>query len=853
MNRILFLAIAVFPVFLWAQQTDTTGTAAKPAPEIFEQHFDQDIPVISVSDDEGRDEGGENVSSTLNASRDAFYNTASFVFGAARFRIRGYENENFTTYINGIPVNDLEDGGTVWAQWGGLNVMFYNRENSLGLQANTFAYGGAGGSFSLDTRASKQRKQLHVSYASTNRNYRHRLMASYGTGIMKRGWAVSVAASRRWASEGYVPGTFYDGTSYFLSVEKFFGNNHSLALTMLGAPVRDGKASATTQEMYDLASNHYYNPNWGWLNGKKRNTVVGNTHQPLFIFTHEWKMNNHESMVTSAGFSFGKRERTNILSFNAAIPRPDYYRNLPSYIEDSIQRRLVEYEYRTNENSRQFDWNALYEANAMSYDSIENADGITGNTVRGKTARYFIYKDAEDVRKFNFASTYNNAINERVAITAGLTYQFMRTEYYREVDDLLGADFTVDINQFAERDFPDSFSAAQNDLNQPNRILQEGDKFGYHYFITTHKGGAWMQSVFKFKRVDFFVAAQLSVTSFWRNGKTRYGLQPDRSEGMSDVKVFVNGGVKGGVTYKIDGRNYLFANGAFDNRAPFPDDAFISPRTQNTIVGNLKSEMIYAAELGYNLRTPSVKLKFDLFFTQFTNQTRTNRFYHDDLRSFVNYTLTGINSRHWGAEIGLEAKIWRGFSVSAVGSIGRYTYISRPDATIIYDNDPEYKAVEKVYQKYFNIGGTPQLATSFGINYRSPQFWFASVNFNYFDWMWLTYNPARRTESAVDLVEPGSENFRNIVNQERLKGQFTMDLSVGYSWLLNNQFSKLKKRYFLVFNASVTNVTNNRNLITGGYEQLRYDYFQKNADKFPSRYYYAYGTTYFISVAFRMQ
>ena len=80
-----------------------------------------------------------------------------------------------------------------------------------------------------------------------------------------------------------------------------------------------------------------------------------------------------------------------------------------------------------------------------------------------------------------------------------------------------------------------------------------------------------------------------------------------------------------------------------------------------------------------------------------------------------------------------------------------------------------------------------------------------------------------------------------------------MDLSVGYSWLLNNQFKNLKKRFFLVFNASVTNVTNNKNLVTGGYEQLRYDYFQKNPDKFPSRYFYAYGTTYFVSVAFRMQ
>ncbi|HLP51054.1 MAG TPA: TonB-dependent receptor [Chitinophagales bacterium] len=855
MNRLLILFIAALsPFFVFAQAIIPTDTITPNViGDTVLQEFNEEIPTISISESDGKEDGGDNVSSSLNASRDAFYNTASFVFGVARFKIRGYETENYTTYLNGVPVNDLEDGNTVWAQWGGLNTMFYNRENSLGLQANTFAYGGVGGSFSFDVRASKQRKQFQVSYAATNRNYRHRVMASYSTGILKGGWAVAAAVSRRWAKEGYVEGTFYDGYSYFLSVEKLFGNNHSLSFTSFGAPTRSGTSTATTQEMYDLAQNHYYNPNWGWQDGKKRNGVVNSTHQPMMILSHDWKINNRSSLVTSAGFTFGKRGRTFIESNNSAPTRPDYYRYLPSYQEDSTQRALVSYEFLTNEDVRQLDWDGFYEANYTAYDSVIDANGQAGNVVRGNRARYFISNQIEDARKFNLASTYNNAVTEHIAITAGLTYQFERTRNYKVVDDLLGADFWVDINMFAQRDFPDSFSVAQNDLNNPNRILGVGDKFGYDYFITTHKAGVWGQSFFKYNKVDFFVAGQASITSFWREGKTRYGLQPTNSFGKSATKTLPNGGVKAGITYKIDGRNYIFLNGAFENRAPFPDDAFISPRTQNSISPNVKGENIFSAEIGYNFRSPNVKLKFDMFFTQFNNQTRTYRFYHDDLRSFVNYTLTGMNSRHWGAELGLEAKIYKGFSATVVGSLGRYTYTNRPEALITYDNDPNYKGIETVYQKNFNVGGTPQLATSLGINYRSPQFWFASVNFNYFDWMWLAHNPARRTESAVDLVETGTEKFDKIVNQERLKGQFTMNLSVGYSWMLNNQFKKLKRRYFLVFNASVTNITNNKNLVTGGYEQLRYDYFQKNADKFPSRYFYAYGASYFVSVAFRMQ
>ncbi len=850
-KNVLLFALLLCYLTGFSQTSDTTTTIVNSDTSANEVDMDQDIPTLSLSDSE-LDEGGDNISSSLSASRDVFYNYASFTFSFARFRIRGYENENTHTYINGVPVNDLEDGGTGFGQWGGLNSMFYNRENSVGLKPTTFAYGGVGGSIGYDVRASKQRKQFQVSYATTNRNYRHRLMASYSTGLMKGGWAVAAAVSRRWAAEGYVPGTFYDGYSYFLSVEKLFGNNHSLSLTMFGAPVRDGKALAPFAETAEMMNNRYYNANWGYQNGKKRNAVIGNSHQPMMILNYNWRINNHESLTTAASFSFGKRSRSTVSFYNAAQARPDYYRYLPSYQEDSVLRDLTRVQWQKDITTSQINWDAMYEANYTSFDSVKDAYGQT-ETVYGKRARYFQTNNTEDERSFNLNLVYNNALGEHVALTAGINYQFQRTQYYQEVTDLLGADYAVDVNQFAERDFPDSLAASQNDLNRPNRVLHEGDKFGYNYFINTHKAGAWVQSVFKYNKVDFFVAGQISTSAFWRKGMTRYGLNPDGSFGKSSVKLFVNGGVKAGATYKIDGRNYLQLNGSFENRAPYPDDALLSPRTRNQFVNNLKSENIYSGELGYTFRASYLKVSANLYFTQFTNQTRVLRFFQDDLRSFVNYSLTGMNARHWGAEIGIEGKLPRGFTVNAVGAFGRYTYTSRPTATVTYDNDLNYAATEKVYLKNFNVAQGPQLATSFGISYRAPQFWFANINFNYFDWMWVGVNPARRTESAVDLIEPGTKQHDKIINQERLKGQFTMDISVGYSWLLNNQFKKLKQRYYLVFNAGVTNVTNNKNLVQNAFEQLRFDYYEKNSDKFPARYSYAYGTTYFVSVAFRMQ
>ncbi|MCW5907258.1 MAG: TonB-dependent receptor [Chitinophagales bacterium] len=810
-------------------------------------------PTLSISETDLREGSGQVVSSALNASRDAFLSTASFVFSNARFRIRGYDFENFTTYMNGLPVNDLEDGGVFWGQWGGLNNVMWNRDNSIGLQPTTYTFGGVGGAYSIDCRASAQRKQLQASYAATNRTFRNRLMLTYSTGLLKKGWAVSVSASRRWASEAYVPGTFYDGYSYFLSVEKLIGNNHSLALTAFGASVRNGRSAASVQEMYDIAGTNYYNPNWGYLNGRKRNAVVGNTHQPMFIFTHEWDINGKSNLLTSAGFTFGKSGRTALDWNNAPDPRPDYYRYLPSFIEDSTLQAVAEKNLRDNEYIRQIRWDRLYEANAMSWETIDSVNGIPGNTVTGKRARYIIENRVQDIKRFNLASTYNNTVNDHVAVTAGINYQMQLSRNYKTVEDLLGADFYVDVNQFAERDFRDSFSFYQNDVNHPNRILKTGDKFGYDYVMNIHKAMAWGQGNFKFNHIDFFVAAELSFTSFWRDGKTRVGLFPDNSYGKSAVQNFFNYAFKGGLTYKIDGRNYLFANGAYVSRAPYFEAAFISPRTRNQVVNNLKSETIYSAELGYIFRSPRVKLKANLFFSQFNDGTRTMSYYHDDFRTLVNYTLTNIDTRHLGAEIGAEAKVYKGFSASAVASFGRYTYISRPDATITQDNNQTTVNNETVYAKNFNVAGTPQLALSLGINYRDPKFWFFNIYFNYYDWMWLDFNPSRRTEGAVDLVDPESPQFASIINQQRLKGQFTMDIFAGYSWLLNNQFKDLKKRHFLIFNVGISNVTNNRNFVTGGFEQLRFDYFDKDVNKFAPKYYYGFGATYFISVAYRMQ
>ena len=195
-----------------------------------------------------------------------------------------------------------------------------------------------------------------------------------------------------------------------------------------------------------------------------------------------------------------------------------------------------------------------------------------------------------NTQRINLNTILNSRLSDHANLTAGVLYQRQKNNYYEKLIDLLGGEFFVDLNQFAERDFPNDPDAAQNDLNNPNRILHVGDKYGYNYDIDITKAAAWLQTVFKYQHIDFFIASEISENKFWRTGHVRNGLFPNNSYGKSAINDFTNYAVKAGITYKINGRNYLYANAAYITRPPYFENAYISPRTRDAEQNNLTSE-----------------------------------------------------------------------------------------------------------------------------------------------------------------------------------------------------------------------------------------------------------------------
>jgi hypothetical protein len=479
-----------------------------------------------------------------------------------------------------------------------------------------------------------------------------------------------------------------------------------------------------------------------------------------------------------------------------------------------------------------------------------DADGIYGNKVTGIRSHYILEERVVAMKRISINSVYNTRLNTVISFSGGVSILLQESRYFKKINDLLGGDYFVDWNQFAERDFPNDISVMQNDLNKPNRIVKKGDTYGYDYSVNTNKAAAWTQVTGSEKKIDFFAAAEITYISFYRDGKMKNGLFPYQSFGRSALNEFTNYAIKAGITYKINGRKYLYLHVAAISKAPLFDDVFISPRTRDTRQDNIQNEKIKSAEAGYVWNAPKIKLRISTYLTGFTDGMNVTTFYHDGYGNFVNYALSGIDKLHFGTELGVEWRAMNHLSFTAAASVGRYYYNSRQAVSVSADNDAYVLEKALIYSQNFRVPGTPQEAYGLGITYQSSGTFYMNLSSNYFRQQWLAFNPLRRTYAALENVVAGTEQWSKIIDQQLLPDQFTIDLSAGNS--LRIKLFPAKHRQTLVFNISINNLLNKRDIISSGYEQLRFDTDTKNIDKFPPKYFYAMGFNFSANLSLRL-
>lgn len=821
----------IFPV----QKNVTIHKGSNDMGEIkvrYQSNIGVDESAVFVFSENQIDEDENQSNSTANlmgASDDIYLRTSSFSYSPMRFNVRGYSPEYSSTYINGVSFNDGERGRFNYSMLGGMNPLFKQKDVVNYSDASSYGFGSVGGSTNILTNASQYAPGGSVSLGATNRSYVLRGLATYSTGLMQNGWAFTGGLIYRWSKEGAWDGTFYNSWGYYFGAEKVFNDRHSLSLTTFGAPTERGQQGAVTQEVYDLAGSIYYNPYWGYQNGKKRNSRVVNSYDPTVIVNHIWKVDNVTNLKTGVGFHYNNYSSTALGFYNAPDPRPDYYRNLPSYQTTKEKQDEIAELWRNNKDISQIDWNALYQANYRNNEA--NPNGI---------AKYMVEQRHNNLMEVSFNSTFNTLLTRRLKFTAGVEAQYSKGMHYKTMNDLLGGNQWIDIDQFAERDFPDNPNIIQNDLRNPNRIIKEGDKFGYNYDINVTRLSAFAQNEWNLRKFDIYYAARLSYTSFYRFGHMMNGRAPMNSYGKSKTFWFVDPSVKAGITYKLDGRNWFTANILAETRAPWANNAYVSPRIKSTLVPNLKQEKVLNYDLSYNFSYPIVKGRVSAFRTHVLGSTEINGYYHEDYQTFINHMMTDLDRLYQGVELGATFKINTNFSVTLAGTYADYKYTNNATGIMSPENGSFSDVVETVMTKDLHLSTGPQTVGSIKVDYFHPKMWFADVTLSYFGRNYLDFAPSAYVKSLYDIYTP--EQKAILGSQQKLKDGLMLDASVG-------KLIYLPHRRSLSINLSLSNITNNTKMITGGYQQGRVDL--ANPTKFPSKYYYAQGFNFFLNMGYK--
>lgn len=815
-----------------------------------------DSEIIEISDAELEEESiDEEVSGILTSSKDVLTSAIAYTFSSGRFRRRGDDSNKQGLFFNGLPMNNMETGRAYWYLWGGLNDVTRNQIVSDQMSPSEFGFGGFAQTVNVDISALTQRPQTKIVYSNSNKSYTHRSMVTHSTGLMDNGWAFTVSGSKRWGESGYSEGTFYDAYGYFLSAYKKLNEQHALELTYFGAPSERGKSGASTQEMYDLADDNYYNPYWGYQNGEVRNSRVQRTHIPIANLKHYWEINTKTKLTTTLAYIKGESGYTALNWHNSADPRPDYYRYLPSYQKDQNAYNQVADLLKNNKALRQINWHDLYRINS------ESKDG---------RAKYIVEERRRDAEQYIANLNFKHELNDNLTINVGGYYNNFIGHHFNVVDDLLGADYFVDIDQFAERDFGTGDPKhAQSDLiyfeaNGEPRKVKEGDTFNNNYKAHIVKSNVFGQVVANYAHWDYFAALALTHTSMWREGLYKKGIFPDNSYGDSDKLNFIDYAAKAGVTYKLDGKNYFSFNAGFMTLAPSFRNTFISPRTRHTSVDDViksnnskadirkldefSSEKVLNTELRYNYLTSKFKAKVNLYYNKYMDGVETRSFYHDGNKTFVNSILFNVDKTHMGAEIALEAEVIPSLTAFAVACVGKYTYDNRPDFIIVKDNVDEVQQPKSIFMKNYRVTGAPQSAYTAGLKYRTSNYMWLGINANYFADNYLNMNYDRRDADLIDAYKLKPDVDASVIyDQEKLDNAFTLDLNIGKSW-------RIDYKYFINLNISVNNVLDNKDFITGGYEQSRWRNDESTTDavlSFKPKYYYSYGRNYFVNLSFR--
>lgn len=613
-------------------------------------------------------------------------------FGDARINIRGFSQQNLAVMINGVPVNDMENGSVYWSNWAGLTDVASSLQVQRGLSASRLAISSVGGTINIITKVTEAEPGVEVKAGVGNDGYQ-KYGVEASTGLMDNGWAATVLATHTFGN-GYIDGTEFKAYNYFAAVAKQLNENHLIQLTFLGAPQwhnqrnignfdRDLDGSYFTLNRLDSLGEKF-NPQWGYYNGEEFTWRRNFYHKPIAFLNHYFTVNDKVEIGTTLYGSWGRGGGTGPLG--------------------NIDRRV----YPTNDLVRDpetglIDWNAIETWNSGGNVPRfgDNLEPVNGQHIVNSRNGLIRRASMNSHNWYGIISSVNAELNESLKLTLGLDLRTYKGLHYRRVTNLLGADAFLETNNV---NMPNLLVTQEQ---EPKAIVSmEGDvPIVYNNDGLVRWAGLFGQLEYITEPFSAFIALAGSDQFYKRIDYFQYEIGKNESEWESSL----GGSIKGGANYNFDEQHNVFVNAGYYSRQPNFDAVFLN--NTNEVSSDYKNETVFGLEAGYGFTSRFVTANLNVYRTEWANRVFDREIGREETARFNN-----VAQVHTGIELEGLARITSRLTFNFMGSLGNWEYADNVSATKF--NQERQKTGElQLFLDGVKVGDAAQTTASITGNY----------------------------------------------------------------------------------------------------------------------------------------
>ena len=726
--------------------------------------------------------GSQEFPEILNTTPSVYATKSGGGFGDARINIRGFSQENIAVLINGVPVNDMENGAVYWSNWAGLSDVTTAMQVQRGLGSSKLAISSVGGTINIITKTTDKKEGGSVLASYGNDNYL-KTLATYSTGKNENGFAASFLFSRT-AGDGYVNSTEFEGYNYFVGLGWEINDAHDLQFMLTGAPQTHNQRTSSFFNMGELRDyvkyGTRYNYTGGFINGEEYNWRKNFYHKPVTSLNWNWDINENSSLSTSAYVSFGRGGGTGDLGRIGGF-RFSSDRNLQGQNGTFLFDELI------SSNSGQ---GGTFNNGVTTNNSVDPSTGlyiVNDDELRSTDIPAGLQRRNGIIRRasvnshnwYGLLSNFNTKLNDELTLDFGIDIRSYLGIHYRRVDDLLGADGYRDNDDINNplNVLTTEYSSDLSSLWNVFRSTDDEEKINYHNDGKVRWFGGFAQLEYKNDDISAFVQGSLSNQGFKRIDYFNY-LDTD-PEQETDWQNIWGGNIKGGLNWNINEEHNVFVNGGYYSKQPFFDSVFLNFR--NDINPNPRNEKVIGVELGYGLKTERFSLNANLYRTQWkdrfisiSSEFDVNNTPNDDSDDEIGSTdLQGVEQIHMGVELDATYKITEDVTLFSMVSVGDWQYGGTVSGTA-FDNNQVAIGTNTLYLDGVKVGDAAQTTGRLGVEIRPWKGFKVDYSQRFVDRLYARIN-------TEDFDRPDNDGSLE------LPGYALSDLGVSYKWNLNEE------------------------------------------------------------------